>query len=103
MRFRPVCHPVAGSGTSRSLILSIDGAVVSAREGDTLLSVLLRERGHVRLAEFGAEPRHRAGFCLMGACQDCWIGLADGRRVRPCTTLAQQGMHIVTGTDNAAG
>jgi NADH dehydrogenase/NADH:ubiquinone oxidoreductase subunit G len=37
-----------------------------------------------------------AGFCLMGACQDCWIWDDDGRRLRACTTYAEQGMRIRT-------
>jgi len=38
--------------------------------------------------------RPRAGFCLMGACQDCWVALTDGRRLRACTTLAEDGMAL---------
>jgi hypothetical protein len=30
----------------------------------------------------------------MGACQDCWVVLADGRRLRACTTLAEDGMAL---------
>ncbi|MEK1840069.1 MAG: 2Fe-2S iron-sulfur cluster-binding protein, partial [Pseudomonas sp.] len=33
-------------------------------------------------------------FCLMGACQDCWVRLGDGRRVRACSTLLEAGQHI---------
>ena len=33
----------------------------------------------------------------MGACQDCWISLADGRRLRACTTPVRDGMAIDTG------
>jgi predicted molibdopterin-dependent oxidoreductase YjgC len=94
MTFRPVAHPVV-PGETPLLALSIDGTPVNARAGDTLLSVLLRARGHVRQAEFGT-PVLRAGFCLMGACQDCWVSLADGERVRACTTLARAGMQIIT-------
>jgi aerobic-type carbon monoxide dehydrogenase small subunit (CoxS/CutS family) len=38
----------------------------------------------------------RAGFCLMGACQDCWVWLADGSRLRACTTLLAEGMQVRT-------
>lgn len=96
MTFRPVAHPIA-LGQTPPLALSIDGTPVTARAGDTLLSVLLRARGHVRKAEFGT-PVLRAGFCLMGACQDCWVSLAGGERVRACTTLARAGMQIITDT-----
>jgi len=37
----------------------------------------------LRRLEFGGAPR--AGFCLMGACQDCWVWMDDGGRVRACT------------------
>jgi aerobic-type carbon monoxide dehydrogenase small subunit (CoxS/CutS family) len=46
----------------------------------------------LRGSDFSAEPR--AGFCLMGACQDCWVRLGDGRRVRACSTLLEAGQHI---------
>jgi NADH dehydrogenase/NADH:ubiquinone oxidoreductase subunit G len=63
---------------------------IEALDGDTLLSALLLAGGHLRHSEFGDGPR--AGFCLMGACQDCWVSLADGRRLRACTTMAEDGM-----------
>jgi len=37
----------------------------------------------------------RAGFCLMGACQDCWVHLSSGQRVRACSTLAEDGMALI--------
>jgi predicted molibdopterin-dependent oxidoreductase YjgC len=30
----------------------------------------------------------------MGACQDCWVRLEDGRRVRACSTLLEEGQAI---------
>jgi len=39
--------------------------------------------------------RRSAGFCLMAACQDCWVALADGRRVRACTTLVEPDMAVL--------
>jgi predicted molibdopterin-dependent oxidoreductase YjgC len=32
----------------------------------------------------------------MGACQDCWVRLADGRRIRACTTLVSAGLAVAT-------
>ena len=77
-----------------SLLLTIDGDTVDAVQGDSLLAVLLLNRRAVRHLEFGGEPR--AGFCLMGACQDCWVWLQDGERVRACTTPAAVGMAVWT-------
>ena len=73
---------------------SVDGEPVSALAGDTVLTALLCNKRRLRDLEFTGEPR--AGFCLMAACQDCWIWLADGRRVRACTTLVLEGMNVLT-------
>jgi aerobic-type carbon monoxide dehydrogenase small subunit (CoxS/CutS family) len=55
----------------------------------------------VRAAEF--EDGARAGFCLMGACQDCWVSLEDGTRLRACTSFVAEGMRIVTQRDAGHG
>lgn len=72
--------------------LTFDGAVLTATAGDSILSALLSHGRLVRKLEFGGEPR--AGFCLMGACQDCWVWSADGGRLRACTTLVSDGMAL---------
>jgi D-hydroxyproline dehydrogenase subunit gamma len=76
----------------RPIRLKVGDRTIEALEGDTLLTALLLAQGHLRNSEFGDGPR--AGFCLMGACQDCWVALADGRRLRACTTLAVDGMAL---------
>ena len=82
------------------LICAIDGAEVEALEGDTVLTAILVRQRAVRTFEFDSQPR--AGFCLMGACQDCWVGLAGRRRVRACTTPVSAGMQITTTAVTAA-
>ena len=82
-----------------TLRLTVDGGTIEAIEGDSLLAVLLLNGRAVRHLEFSGVPR--AGFCLMGACQDCWVSLADGERVRACTTLAADGMVIWTNPQKA--
>lgn len=74
--------------------LSIDGSSVAAIEGESVLAALLTHGPHLRRLEFGSEPR--AGFCLMGACQDCWVWTEDGGRLRACTTLVSEGMALLT-------
>lgn len=76
------------------LTIRIDGELVPALAGDTLLTAILAHQGHLRHSEFG--DGRRAGFCLMGACQDCWVRLEDGRRVRACTTLVTDGLALAT-------
>jgi len=95
--------PSAGSGgrfvrlaeTARAAVhLSIDGAPVTALEGDTLLVALLTHGRRVRSSEFGDGTR--AGFCLMGACQDCWVWDEAGQRLRACSTVVVDGMRVRT-------
>ncbi|WP_028206458.1 (2Fe-2S)-binding protein [Paraburkholderia nodosa] len=74
--------------------IAVDGDAVKAAEGDTLLVALLTAQDTLRDSEFG--DGRRAGFCLMGACQDCWVWTAQGERVRACTTPAMPGMSIIT-------
>jgi predicted molibdopterin-dependent oxidoreductase YjgC len=76
----------------RPIRLTMGERTIEALEGDTLLTALLLAGPYLRRFEFGEGMR--AGFCLMGACQDCWVTLADGRRLRACTTLAEDGMAL---------
>lgn len=78
----------------RRIAFTLDGVETEAMEGDSVLTAILTQRGHLRIAEFTETPR--AGFCLMGACQDCWVATEDGRPLRACTTLVAAGMAIVT-------
>ncbi|MDR5733414.1 (2Fe-2S)-binding protein [Caballeronia sp. LZ025] len=78
----------------KTFAIHIDGQSALAAEGDTLMVALLTSQDALRDSEFG--DGRRAGFCVMGACQDCWVWTADGERVRACTTPAVEGMSIVT-------
>jgi predicted molibdopterin-dependent oxidoreductase YjgC len=77
-----------------SVPLTIDGQAAIGLEGDTLLVALLNHGRRVRDSEFGDGVR--AGFCLMGACQDCWVWSARGERLRACSTVIQSGMAVLT-------
>ncbi|MGN8118111.1 (2Fe-2S)-binding protein [Labrys sp. 22185] len=72
----------------------INGESVSCLAGDTLLTAILLNGRFLRHSEFGDGPR--AGFCNMGACQDCWLTLASGERIRACTTEVRDGMVVLT-------
>jgi len=95
--------PPAGSGgrfvrlaeTDRpALQLRIDGQPATALVGDTLLVAVLTHGRRVRTSEFGDGTR--AGFCLMGACQDCWVWTEAGERLRACSTVVSDGMAVRT-------
>ena len=74
--------------------LHIDGRPVQALDGDTLLVALLTNGVRVRDSEFGDGPR--AGFCLMGACQDCWVWTESRERLRACSTPVRAGLAVLT-------
>ena len=71
---------------------TLDGAAASARDGDTILTAVLTLRRHLVEAP-GEGPR--SGFCLMGACQECWV-YVDGTPVRACGTLVTDGLRVTT-------
>jgi D-hydroxyproline dehydrogenase subunit gamma len=79
--------------TGGAIPFTIDGEPAHALMGDLLITAILLNRADLRRFEFGAGGR--AGFCLMAACQDCWVLLADGRRVRACSTLVEPGMAVI--------
>ena len=72
----------------------LDGQALTALAGDTVLTAVLTHSAQLRRSEFSGEPR--AGFCLMGACQDCWITTESGQRLRACGTFIEEGMRLVT-------
>ena len=83
-----------GETARRPITIFVDGKPVAALEGDTLLTAILCAAAVVRLSEFGDGPR--AGFCLMGACQDCWVWTEQGGRLRACSSQATDGMRVRT-------
>ena len=78
----------------KKLTIFINGVATEGLEGDTLLTVILTHQKFIRQTEFSHSER--AGFCLMGACQDCWVSTEDGTRLRSCSTLVQANMKLVT-------
>ena len=72
----------------------VDGIATQALVGDTLLVAMLNAVAHVRSSEFGDGVR--AGFCMMGACQDCWVWTEAGGRLRACSTVVSEGMRVST-------
>ncbi|WP_448205829.1 (2Fe-2S)-binding protein [Azospirillum sp. sgz302134] len=85
----------------RTVPFFLDGRPCEALEGDTVLTAMLINGDRLRASEFSGQPR--AGFCLMGACQDCWVRTEDGRRLRACSTFIEDGMRLVSGTDAMSG
>ncbi|MBE9604438.1 (2Fe-2S)-binding protein [Acetobacteraceae bacterium H6797] len=71
----------------------LDGSPIEAKRGDTLLTAIMTAgQDRLRTSEFGDGAR--AGFCLMGACQDCWVVVNGQGTKRACQTLAEDGMQV---------
>ena len=71
--------------------LSIDGKMVSAREGETLLAVATEAGVHVPTL------CHLEGLSDVGACRLCLVEIAGSRKLAPaCVTTAAEGMQVTT-------
>ena len=77
----------------------LNGQPASALQGDTVLTAVLTQSQQLRAHEFAGTPR--AGFCMMGACQDCWVQTDSGERLRACSTFIRPGMALRTGAATA--
>jgi predicted molibdopterin-dependent oxidoreductase YjgC len=101
-------QPVTGQALFRRLNeaarerirFTLDGQAVQALQGDTIMTAILTQQSHLRRSEFGAAAR--AGFCLMGACQDCWVDSEAGERYRACSTLLLPGMRLLSQAEPTA-
>ncbi|MBT2301684.1 (2Fe-2S)-binding protein [Variovorax paradoxus] len=95
---KALLHRVAEAGRA-AVAFTLDGQPAHAMAGDTVLTAVLTQCSQLRRNEFSGAPR--AGFCMMGACQDCWILTADGARLRACSTFIEPGMALLTGGEPA--
>jgi predicted molibdopterin-dependent oxidoreductase YjgC len=84
-----------GEENRPELTIHVDGVPITAKEGDTLMVAILAAHDSLRTSEF--DETRRAGFCLMGACQDCWVWTEEGDRLRSCSTPVSEGLKIITG------
>jgi predicted molibdopterin-dependent oxidoreductase YjgC len=81
--------------TRREIVeFTLDGRACQALAGDTVLTAVLSQQDRLRVEEFNGAPR--AGFCLMGACQDCWMLTEAGTRLRACSTFITPGMRLIS-------
>jgi len=89
----PLLHRIVRMDKA-AIPFTLDGVPCEGRVGDTVLTAILCYAERLRQSEFSGAPR--AGFCQMGACQDCWVQCEDSERLRACSTPLTAGMRIVT-------
>lgn len=76
--------------------IMVDGRPVSAIPGESLAAAL-HAAGIRRLRYSPRDGAPRGMFCLMGACQECVIGV-DGREVPACQEPVRAGMAVSLGS-----
>lgn len=74
--------------------LYVDETLVKALAGDTILTALLLNTSQT--GTYALNHAMQAGFCLMGACQSCWVWTTEGEYLRACDTQVQEGLQIFT-------
>jgi aerobic-type carbon monoxide dehydrogenase small subunit (CoxS/CutS family) len=80
--------------TARAVVdFVLDGEPAQGLAGDTLMTAILTRDGYVCRNEF--DGTKRAGFCLMGACQDCVVSVEGRGRLNACLTYLEPGMRVV--------
>jgi len=84
-------HPI-DADAPRPLRFEFDGAEITARPDDTVLAAVLAAQPQCGVNEFYGGAR--AGFCLMGSCQECTMWDDQGRRLRGCMTVARDGLRL---------
>ncbi len=96
----PALFQRLGESGREPISFTLDGQLLQALQGDTIMTAVLTQQSQLRQSEFSASAR--AGFCLMGACQDCWIVSESGQRYRSCSTLLVPGMRLLTQVEGGA-
>lgn len=75
------------------VILDLDGAPITAREGDTVAAAMLTEGvGHTRTTPVGGRPR--LPYCMMGVCFDCLMEIDGVPNCQACMVRVRDGMRI---------
>lgn len=82
------------AGKQPDLTIYYDHRPIPAHRGETVIAALLRQHRHLSFSEFDGAPR--AGFCFMGACQDCSVWTHDGRRLQACRALVEEGQNLMS-------
>ena len=78
-----------------SLRFSLDGALIPARNGDTVASALIAA-GHRVFTTSPQDGSPRGGFCFSGRCADCLMIIDGQPGTMACMTPVQDGMRVET-------
>jgi sarcosine oxidase subunit alpha len=74
--------------------ITVDGLVVEAQEGETLLVALWNAGVRVVRTSVSGEPR--AALCGMGTCFECRVAVDGEANRRACLTPVRDGLEVRT-------
>ena len=78
-----------------SVAISVDGARVTARAGDTVAAALLAAGlTSTRTTPVSGSPR--APYCMMGVCFECLVTIDDVGNRQACLIPVSEGMRVDT-------
>ncbi len=80
---------------SKQIQIKLDGIVVSAYEGESLVAVLLRQGTRI-FTQANVYHLSRTIFCGMGLCHQCLVTIDGVRDIRACMTTIRPEMNIQT-------
>jgi predicted molibdopterin-dependent oxidoreductase YjgC len=86
---------IPGVARGRALTIVVDGAPVSAFDGESIAAALLATgRRATRWTAGSGEPR--GYLCGMGLCQDCLVTVDGAPNVRACMTPVREGLRVAS-------
>ena len=78
-----------------SVVISVDGAQVTAQAGDTVAAALLAAGlTSTRTSPVSGAPR--APYCMMGVCFECLVTIDDVGNRQGCLVPVSEGMRVET-------
>jgi predicted molibdopterin-dependent oxidoreductase YjgC len=90
--FRRLDAP-AGQVAARTVRITVDGAAVDCREGDSVAAALFAA-GMPACRETAVSGVARGPFCMMGVCYDCLVGIDGQSNQQACMTRVRDGMVV---------
>lgn len=84
----------AATGLSaRTVRVTVDGAVLACREGDSLAAALFAG-GSNACRDTAVSGSPRGPFCMMGVCYDCLVTIDGRANQQACMTPVREGMVV---------
>jgi len=84
----------AGATARRTVRITVDGAALECREGDSVAAALFAA-GLPACRDTAVSGVGRGPFCMMGVCYDCLVGIDGHANRQACMTPVQDGMAVV--------